>query len=120
MKKIDGGKIKAGFKNAGSRIKNVGGWVLRKLWSARQYIVAIFIGMFALFAKGWSAGYSQRRDEEEDTIDERMKLLDKLAGADTEEVDEIQEAQDLINEYGLDTLQKAAAAIEDGELEEDD
>lgn len=115
-KKRDWKKV---IKSAFGKIKNVGGWIGRKLWGARQYIVAIFIGMFALFAKGWGSGYAARRDEEEEKLDERMKLLDKLAGADTEEADEIAEAVDLIDEYGLDELRKAAAALEDGTFDDE-
>jgi hypothetical protein len=101
-------KIKGGLKFVGER-----------LWSARSYIFAIFTGMFALFAHGWAKGYGRRVDEEGEELDKRMRFLDKLAGQNTEDVDEIEEARDLIDEYSIDALREAACNIEDGLLEED-
>lgn len=111
---------KAASKKIAKKAKDGLKFVAAKLWSARSYIFAIFTGMFALFAKGWYKGYSRRVDEEGEELDKRMAFLDKLAGQNTEDVDEIEEARDLIDEYGINQLREAACNIEDGLLEEDE
>lgn len=111
---------KSAFKKITQKAKDGIKFVAAKLWGARAYIGAVFTGMFMLFAKGFFSGYSKRVDEEGEAFDKRMETLDKLAGQDTEDVDAIEEARDLVDEYGIDTLRQAACAIEDGIIDEEE
>ena len=104
---------KIDFKRISKKFYDGFKWVLGKLWSAKDYILAIFVGMFALFSKGYFAGYKRRSDEQDDKVDERIDLLTKLSGESSEGIDDIEEARDLIDEYGIDNLRTAACKLEE-------
>lgn len=106
---------KAALKKIVRRVKDGITFVAAKLWSARSYIFAIFTSMFVLFARGWTKGYVKRVDEEGEELDKRMRFLDKLAGQNTDDVNDIQEARDFLDEFGPDRLRAAAFNLADSD-----
>lgn len=86
----------------------------KKIWGARQWIVAIFVAGFAILAKGFGIGYRKRSEEVDEKVDERINLLNVLSGFEGEKVEQIQEAQDLVDQYGADALREMARFCEEG------
>lgn len=85
-----------------------------KIWGARHYITAIFIGGLVVLAKGFSLGYKKKADESDEKVDERLELINALSGHDPEKLENIQEAIDLVNDYGADSLREMARFCEEG------
>lgn len=78
-----------------------------KVWEKRHLIGYGLIGIFAVYVKGHWDGYKQRQEEADDDLDRRMETLSYLTGVEEDVPETLEQAQELIDDFGANAVQNA-------------
>ena len=78
-----------------------------KIWEKRHVIGYGLIGIFAVYAKGHWDGYKRRQEEADKDLDRRMETLSYLTGVEEDVPEVLEQAQELIDDYGVTAVRKA-------------